>query len=236
MLCYADQTIAITDARGRDGEWYRRPDHSCYMSGESASSISRDMLLGLSYCLLKKKDLASVASINDYALAHSFVMGEGVLSRTLMSGNLIKTYGLLEEHLGGRANTYRSKIPDVWDCSVDGYRAHLLVLHLVLRGKITQGITKKMHTCLSEQYARVPSNPLFSYAYHRYRDGDQKETIAVLLNERYWPNDRLPESSDRCSEWLPMRDPHEWPPCFEDKVFSGGDLVFVTQLLEDDYT
>jgi hypothetical protein len=92
---------------------------------------------------------------------------------------------------------------------------------------------------LKIQYERQPKNALFSYAYHKFTDGDQRDTMELLLNEAWWPSDRLPTTKDRRDMWLFQRDyGKDWEPDAKEEdpsiTLSGGDFLFVMKLLLDD--
>jgi hypothetical protein len=92
-----------------------------------------------------------------------------------------------------------------------------------------------MMLLLKEQYNRVPENPLYSYAYHKYHTGDYYDPLELLVSNKYWPAARLPSSIDYCDSWLVQRDPgKDWQPCDEGKTHTGGELIFIVSLIERD--
>lgn len=206
-------------------QWYRRPtDCSCYPDG-SVSSISRDMLLGLAWYAYYNKRLDISESVINYALKNKMVMGEGELSRTLMTPSLLSTYCYISYRLGGPNRWWLRWIPDIESKHTTDYQAHLTVLHILLRNELTG---KQKNTKVLQYHAdRQPLNPLFLIGIN-----DKDTARDVLMQSAWWPNDRLPSSSDRKAQWLPMRDEgSDWEACRDGKIHSGGDYLFCWWLL-----
>ncbi len=86
------------------------------------------------------------------------------------------------------------------------------------------------------QYQRQPNNPLFSYIYHKYTDKDQSETVKLLMNEKWWPADRLPTTTDRLEEYLPQRDfGPDWLPAPPPVItHTGADFIWIANLILKD--
>lgn len=224
----------VLAAREDNGQWHRRPQMDCYPDG-SKSSISRDMLLGVMWWALEfeRKDVAS--GLISYGKAHNWFMGEGDPSRTFLTPALQATLADITKKLGGADEVILRNYPQLWTEDQKGFEAHLQVLHILLRGRVNDGIDDVMLKRLKEHVERNPLNPFFQFAAHLYTDGDQSEALSQLLKSSYFPDDRLPSSDDRCEEWLFQRDQDDkgWSPCGEGRTHHGGDLVFLTKLLED---
>ena len=91
-----------------------------------------------------------------------------------------------------------------------------------------------MYDRIVDHYERNPDNALFAVAYHKIKDGDYSEPTATLLNERYFPADRLPTSKDRCTEYLWQREnDDDWESCKDKETHSGTDFLFATHLIEE---
>ena len=211
--------------------WRRRPiENSCYPVG-SKSTISRDMFVGLAWYCWKhdRKDIAN--EIVKYALSHWMIMGEASSLKDKI-GRCFLGFGLL-----GTFARISGKYRWLWWLPVDmpkapvmeGYQAHLQVLHRLLRHKIT-GKDPSKDKMLQAQAARQPENPLFNAAI-----GNKDKALEVLSNTKYWPEDRLPTAKDRHEPWLPMRDKgSDWEPSNGNHVHSGGDFLFCYGLLNGD--
>jgi hypothetical protein len=224
--------VDLRAARDESGMWHRRPlaYPECY--GESSkSTISRDMMLGVLWYIWETQDLELAEELFAYGKTHEWIMGDGNLWRIYFTPGLQATLAELIYRLGGPDYYAYRAIPQSYSRNVD-YAAHLDVLHILLRGELTGKLEKSAKDVLEYNFKRESKNALFSYAWHRYSDGNQDDTYALLLNEAWWPSDRLPTSADRCEGWLLQRDEGEdWAPCDDDKTHSGGDFLFVAKLL-----
>jgi hypothetical protein len=227
--------VDITAARDDKMKWHRRPlDHvECYPK-HSDSEISRDMLLGLLWYVWENKRLDLAEELFRYGERHKWVMGEGDITRTVFTPGLQSTLAELIFRLGGSDKKLYRKLPQAYAHN-DDFAAHLDLLHILLRADMTGKINSDALEVVKYQFERVPMNPLFSYAYHRYVDQDQTETQNILLNEALFPDDRVPTTHDRCGPWLQQRDlGRSWEPCDLDEkavTHSGGDYLFIANLL-----
>lgn len=223
-------TINIDAAYDRaTGTWHRRPTccPSCYPT-ESKSTISRDMFIGLAWYCYYNKRLDIVEQIIKYALSHWLIMGKGEISRTLMVPGLLSTYAWISYRLGGPSRPWLRYIPQFESKIVKGFEAHLSILHIMLRNKLTG---KEACKDIIKMHAeRQPNNPLFLIA-----DGQRQEAIKILMDGRYWPDYRLPTEQDRSEPWLPERDyGKDWLPDKNGtKTHSGGDFIFCAALALD---
>lgn len=189
------------------------------------SSISRDMLVGLAwYCYVNKRlDLSE--SVIKYALSHKLIMGEGTPTRTLMTPGLLSTYAWISYRLGGPSRWLLRYIPQSESKGLVGFQAHLSVLHILLRNKLTG--KDKYKDVLLKHAQREPNNALFQFA------AGYKDAAKVLLaNEKFWPANRLPTAKDRSTQWLFQRDyGPDWEPEDSEKKHSGGDFLFCYWLI-----
>lgn len=201
------------------GKWQRNAEQNCLQTGESASTISRDMILGLSVALWQTGDRTSAEEILAYSIANQGFMGEAVsqderVSRTLMTPQLS---GLLYEiiyRLGGADSDLRGYIPD-FTSSLTGFEAHLQALRVMLRGAMYKGLVADDVKIVAAQLAKNPGNALFEAVHAAFTDGDMSAAADIFLNEKYFPAARLPRSSDRCEPYLWQRDEgtSDWLPC-----------------------
>jgi hypothetical protein len=215
------------------GQWHRRP--LCYFPcypAESKSSISRDMLLGLLYFSYFNKRLDIIEQVIKYALSHHLIMGKGKISRTFLTPNLLSTYALVCKKLGGKDYWWLTWIPSVESKFVTGFQAQLSVLHILLRGIIGD---IRNTSILKYHMDRVPKNALFNFAYHYFTDKNYNKAIELLLDEKWFPSNRLPTNYDRDVCWMFEHDytPNNIEPVKEGKpeIWSGGDLIFLANLI-----
>lgn len=229
--CLPDISVDIDAARGKeDGLWLRRPkDIPCYPD-HSASSISRDMLVGLAWYAYKNRRLDISEGVIKYAFKHWFIMGEAKdwktkIGRCFLTPGLLATFAWISYTLGGPSRPWLRWIPIWMSERADGYEAHIAVLHALLRRKLTwRDDNKEM---LKFHADRQPKNPLFLYA-----AGYDTEAMKVLLTRKWWPHDRLPSAKERKEQWLPQRDfSDDWRPTKQDKVHPGGDFLFCAALI-----
>ena len=224
------------------GRWYRDPSHDCFIADRaengSDSSISKDMLVGVFNYLWWAKDSKAVDDTIKYGEAHDWVMGDAetdadLISKCLLSPGLINIlYDMQDELDGGNLSSTRSTT-DVIGRNT-GFRAHLDVLHILLSGSLYSGLADSELETLKDQADREPYNALFQASYHTFSDGNQDVAADLLLNEQYFPSDRLPTSDHRCEEYLFQRDKDDsdWAPCPDQgKIHSGTDLIFAASVL-----
>jgi hypothetical protein len=211
------------DAAKDDSRWYRFHTHDCFAREESASTISRDMFWGLFLYIWINKRRDLIEQIINYGEQHknavgSWVMGDGDKFRTDIRLNMQATAYELRYRLGG-ANHGKRWAPRPY-FPVRDFEAHLQVLELFLRGKLTGGLNAYEMKALENNHDREKKNALFQAVWHNFHDGNQTRAIEILLDEKYFPADRLPETKDRCAFYLWERDylrdgkvNDDWLPC-----------------------
>lgn len=224
--------------RYREGnKWYRRPTKDCWPN-HSGSTISRDMFTGLGAALLHNLRIDLLKGVIKYAEDNNFIMGEGEISRTHFSHNMLALYGRMLAHLG-YPNKYQYYTP-IFFKDVDGYEAHLQILQIIVYDKIYGRISGNMMQAVKHHYKRNPRNVLFSLVFHKYTDKDYREAGRVLMDEALFPNDRLPTDEDRCGFYLWQYDlyqkdhtrekNYQWRPCNRRRTHDGYDFIFAANL------
>lgn len=225
--------VDITAARDATGQWFRRGTDNLPVA---ASTISRDMLLGLMWYCWRRSRLDLAECLWWYGSRHSWVMGQGDASRTYMTPDMQSTLAEMIYRMGGPNRRLSRAIPHVWPTGLTDYELHLEVLHIQLRSELLGGISENMAHALDYAFARNPSNPLFAAVRYKHRAGNQGvTTLTDLSDKRLWPDDRLPTSRDRAEPWVVQRDPGpDWQPTDKQPVrtHSGGDFCFVVSILE----
>lgn len=229
-------SVNITDARDNEGMWHRRPTHlpSCYDGTPNATTISRDMLMGLAWFTWKNKRLDISEQVVKYALKHYLIMGKSVSTQNLfakcmITPGLLATYAEISYRLGGPNRWWLRWIPQIESKSVKGFQAHLCMLHCILRKELTGKLPQRIEDVVIYHAQREPKNPLFQYAVENYADA-----CSVLLDSSLWPAETLPTRNDRKEPWLLQRDyGTDWQPSQENpqKIHSGGDFLFVSSLV-----
>jgi hypothetical protein len=229
----ANQPIDIREAQLPDGQWLRRPVSypECFQSGQSASTISRDMLLGVFWYGWHFRDLDLLESTWQHLERNNFVAGEGERSRTQVNPVLLGTLAQLIHRLGGPDRAVRLT-PAVW-APVDGYERHLQVMHVMLRWEA--GLESLVAAAaIKRAYEQDKQNVLFGAAYARIGGLSPYLAEKKLLESKWHFPDRLATSSDRCEEWVTQRNPNDIGllPCPEQgRIHSPGDWLFAYRLL-----
>lgn len=192
---------------------------------KGGSSISRDMLVGLAwYCYFNKR-LDISESVIKYALSHRLIMGDGTPTRTILTPGLLSTYAWISYKLGGPSRWLLRYIPQSESSKVVGFEAHLSVLHILLRNKLTG--MNKYSNLLTAHAKREPRNALFQFA-----AGNTEAAEYLLSDTILWPANRLPTSDDRYEQWLFQRDDgDDWLPGGQFKQHSGADFIFCYWLI-----
>lgn len=233
--CLPSVSVDIDAAFDKEtGMWHRRPTNKlCFPIG-SRSTISRDMLIGLAFYCYYNKRLDISEQIIKYALSHYGIMGKAnnkitLLSRCFIGPGLLATFAWISFRLGGPSRSWLRWIPADTGPIVKDYQAHLQVLHILLRARLSHYMSKRDRRVLKEQLKRQPNNPLFLYA------NDHKDLAArMLLDQTLWPPFSLPTKGNRKTQWIPMRDEgKDWMPDLSDSkhIHSGGDFLFNAALI-----
>jgi len=238
------QKANILMARDEAGAWHRNWQRDCWQTGGSASTISKDMLMGLAYYAAfgsEKQTGCQVArQILDYGSSHNWVMGQPAsqIGRVLMTPTLIQVYADIEQSLcpdGQRLLSVQpSSVDDILDSVLvrRGFEAHLQVLRITLVAELKGGATALDLEVLRRLAERESENALFQAAYHKFHDGIQTTSERLLLDAARFPTDHLPDSNNYCTHYLWQRDMDEggqanpdWLPCSEG-LWDGIDFLF----------
>ena len=232
LAAVTDMDIDVTAARDSSGAWHRQPDKRCFPL-LSKSEISRDMLIGVMFWAVYKNKLEPLESMRDYGKSHNWIMGEGDRTRTTFSANL---YELLDESIAYvKGDKFKGSDYLFATLPVTGFEAHLQTLNILMVGKMRGKITGEMFKALQRNLKRNPRNALFQYAVAKYSHGIMTAPIATLLKEELFPTVILPNSTQRCTEYLWQReDDSDWMPCpGRGEEHTGMDLLFVYGLIKN---
>lgn len=217
------ESADIFQAEGDAGRWYRSPEKDCYDLGQSASDISKDMFVMLFPYLYKTGNKAALSRIYDYAKANGNVMGRGPISRTLLVPPMIL---MLQEMLGHLKSTVATD-----DKEKAGYEKHLDVINWYTQTIVRGGMDMADYEQLRKYVEQQPRNALFQALYHKFKDGNQSAAIAILMDEKLFPSDRLPTATDRCEAYLWQRNGgSDWEPCEREKLHDGVDFLIAAYI------
>lgn len=171
-----------------DGRWYRRPSKDCYPD-ESASSISNDMITGLLYGLWASEDYDAVNRLYKYGKDNVWVMGSGVISRTLLRPNGIYLITRMIERLGGprKPELDNPATVNVYLPVSKDFEYHIqtvgMMLTVELEGYATDQIIDRLH----EAIAKYPNDALFRAALGLFKPKFRHESKDLLLSLNYLP-------------------------------------------------
>jgi hypothetical protein len=233
-------TVDLTAAMADSGQWFRRPSQDCLATGDSKSTISRDMFLGIMWWAWRNHRLDVIEGIIQYASDNNLVMGENDgsidgINRVLMSPTMLLTLHLLRHKLGG-ADSVAAHTPIVWSYQESGFERHLQVLHFLIRaearGRNILDLSGRANTLIQKYHEEEPLNVLWSAVHSRY-NGVNKSIVTDIVKIMY-PKDHLPTNENWCDAWPVQRGPDSsgWKPCDKTKTHSGGELLFAISVLE----
>jgi len=234
----------ILMARDEAGAWHRDWHRDCWQTGGSASTISKDMLMGLAYYAAfsagKQEGCQIAQGVLDYAISHNLVMGQPAseVGRVIITPSLIGVFSDIEELQCPtslkRLAAPQTDVEDILDALLvrQGFAAHLQVLRITLTAKLKGGVSALDLEVLRRLAQRESENALFQAAYHKFHDGIQYTAEQLLLNERRFPQFHLPDLSNYCTHYLWQRDMAsnsgvnpDWLPCSDGK-WDGVDFLF----------
>ena len=199
------------------GRWYRNASQKCFDEGKSASDISKDMFAMLLPYLYSTGDQVNLKEIYAYGKSKGWVMGRGPMSRTVITPPMI----FMLQMMIGRVEPIASQKIKA------GYEKHLDVMSFYSQTLYKNGMDLTDYETLRKYADESPRNALMQALYHKYKDGDQSAAVAILMDEKLFPSDRLPTPKDRCEEYLWQRDdaPKDWQPCDKQGVHDGVDFL-----------
>lgn len=230
------------------GQLFRDPDHTCFtdfVAGKdgSRSGMSRDMLIGRLWWIWVNQDLSAIERMINFGEQHDWDMCGGQYEnyeikqgRCIASASLKGTMYEIRYQLGGADHGTRY-VPFAWNPWDDDFTAHLSVLHMSLRGFVFNGVTDLHLDFLQDMSDNSERNALFALMASLFGsevDQNKLRIIDSMNDSRLFPKDRLPNESDRCTEYLWQRNNDEnWQPCEDgEPVHSGTDFVIVIGLKE----
>lgn len=228
LLGCATNDVILSAAQSNNGAWLRRPANypECFKAGQSKSTISRDMLLGVAwYCHVNRRlDLSE--QIIKYALRHALKMGQGTPSRVFMSLSLLSTFAWISYRLGGPSRPILRHLPSIWSKHVTGYQRHLSCLHMLLRKRLETG---EDFTGYFNYYNNQTNycHPLYLYA-----AGYSNLSTEYLLKS--FPDYRLPDPLDTSGPWALENDSITSATLTHNNIeYSGADFIFMAGLLSE---
>lgn len=237
----ADAGYIASVAEDAPGHWLRRAPAvgSCTIN-PGDTTISKDMLVGLTWWAWRLKQPQVLVDLTNYGEAHAWVMGSPAdtadeLGKVEVTPALAGLMYQTLYKLGGPDHPSRH-IPDVFPAGLTGFEAHLQVLGILLHAEVddTQGVTDVELQRLRDQVARQPKNPLFAAALSLFDSSYTQTVLKLLSDESQWPKDALPTNANHCEPWAIQRDDGaDWQPCAAPNpdTMYGADFVWTVGLL-----
>ncbi len=204
--------IDILAARDASLKWHRHPAMNCYTNRESKSEISRDMLLGLLLWSIFNRRSDVISDLIRFGEGCEWVMGEGDLSRTYLTASLRSTIYHAAWLLYGQNSLIRF-LPKDWAWPLPfslvtnqpGYKRHLQCLH-ILALSLMREPHKRDVAVMKHHAEHEPLNALYQAIYNFVSGQSQDSAIALLMNEFYFPDDRLPSNRNYRGDYLYQHD------------------------------
>lgn len=219
-------------------KWFRTQSHDCFKDGRSKSTVSRDMLKGVILAAYWYKEKKLLQDTVDHLRSADWMAGDAVDKATKM-GRCFVTPSLRADmcealyRLGGSDLPLIRSTPVCVSKNQTNYKQHLEALTILTSDIVRGGITEQMRDAIEHYDTEYSLNALWNYLYERYIFGGGNETYDLLMNEAFWPNDKLPTSHDRKAKWLFERDYNEYKgdTLAPKQVYPGTDFCFVASLL-----
>jgi hypothetical protein len=229
LLVAGGVSSPIEDARNSDGQWFRRslklPE--CLASKGSASTISRDMIMGLMWYIWTTRDLQMAKDLWNYGEKRGWKIGESDGSidgtgRVFLTPTILATLAQLVYELGGPSYEIRY-LPIKNFGFKRGYTKHLELLDIILWEQMTGKIRPADKLIVEGYLSSDPDNAMLQYAAGRYKEADR-------LLRKHHPADRFPTSAESCS---PMHYEHALPdPCADrNETHAPIHFLFLSKLL-----
>ena len=227
----ADVNIFDAESKTEPGRWYRNASQQCFDEGKSASDISKDMFAMLLPYLYATGDQTNLNEIYAYGKAKGWVMGRGPISRTIITPPMI----FMLQIMIGKLDPKSSLMPKGMDnlaITKAGFEKHLDTVSFYSQTLYKSGMDLTDFDELRKYVEAAPRNALMQALYHKYKDGDQSAAVAILMDEKLFPSNRLPTPKDRCEEYLWQRDetttPDDWQPCDKQGSHDGVDFLLAS--------
>lgn len=229
-----ENEVDLSIFQNESGEMFRNPNHDCYPA-KSKAGFSKDHVLMRLVAAVGQHDKQWPKTFLDYATSRGGFFCDAVDTETKVSRCLLSPF--LVEYLNKAKGDYSLLSEPHSDDALfekEGFETHLQVLGIWLKGKLDGSITNASLGYLETYAKREPLNALYQSIAYRYGKAS-KDDVVRAYSDRRWPTDRLPGSSDYCTDYLFQRDmksTKDWEPCpDENKIYSGTDYSFAAYIL-----
>lgn len=208
--------VTAAEYKDQPGRFNRMPPPRCGVEqGNSKTTWSRDMGMGLMVHSWCKKDLEPLKRHAAYGKANNWIMGSPFADgRVFYVPSIVGILYELIYYLGGPDSNSRMW-PSLYPSGLDDYQAHLQMLDIWLRGDVVHSVVTKettpldvsqeMYNRIMEHSKREPECPFYQYMAAIYDSGDLNRTIDLLLEQEHpkcqYVRGDQPDKVD-LSEWL----------------------------------
>lgn len=222
-----DNALASLDHTGR---LWRKWQKTCLKEGKSKATISLDMVVLWLVYVQKHNKWGELNDFIDKMHASNGKIGDhdgstDGLSRVhaYKTPQVVALAHHVKSQLGGNSSNWQ-RIDQDWSPKYS-YPGHILAWRAWIYAHAKGGMPRKAIDALKKQVEWNENNGLYRAMLSRY-DSGYTCPVDILLNEKYFPSDRLPESKDRCSDYLWQRDlGPDYEPCNKGKVHTGLDFI-----------
>lgn len=236
LAAYAGFPVDPLIAEKEPGLWERHPSFDCFTTGQSRSTISKDMFAGLFLYLLQQHDRENIKEIKEYCDNHEILAGTACVMG--QASDLEAYWGRVVFNPAQRIEMARMlKMRIMTEATEIDFESHLDVLRIYRSYWIDKGLSDGDVNRLKAHAARQPNNAMFQILAHKFTDGNQEQALGILKNEAWFPSDRLPTTKERKADYLWQREEgQDWLPCpdCEEITHPGIDLMIAVKLLEDE--
>lgn len=202
-----------------NGELYRDALHQCGpANGTSSTTGSQDGYITGALVFWRAKNAGQVQDVLTYLGNNSDYAGDPHSGVSYVTSPVVNTYEIMLALLQGQTPPKPVDNPDPNGASLTlltGFRAHLLVWHILDRGVIYGALNDVEFQLLKDQVARQPRNAFYQAVLNKFSKGDQTSAIETLMNEDMFPSTQLATNSNKCVAYLWSTDdtPSDWSPC-----------------------
>ena len=238
-----------------EGRPLRHPEISPEIS---KTPISRDMVIGLMFCLINRpssealpilEKLISFGRSNFWDLcgdAEEYNISAGYrLGRCQMNDAVLSTIFEMAKLKGFDCDAGCKTITSIDITNIlsgenkEAYVRHLYSIHVYIRAKIMGFARTVAVKSVESHFEKEYNNGIYGAVSAKYGSVHPDKVYHLLLNEDYFPNKRLPTSEEFCTHYLYQRDQFgvdykDWVPCTEGteyEVYDGVDFLLASKII-----
>lgn len=236
----------ITEAQSLEtkGKWNFHPARDCLPAKVAGartgalSTIDELNLTALTLHFYREKNTQGILDLIAYGEGHNWYMGESVDEETAwretkMKDNLKNTLYNIRKKLSGE------NLPEglaEWQMppfNLKGEKAFAAGFEIFTRMQVRGAASAEDIGWFRYYSAREPRNGFLQAVYAQITDNYFRSALDIGLNNKYFPQDRLPSTKDRCEEFLFRIEQNSpgFKPCPPAKIHSGIDLLLLNGIV-----